>query len=191
MRSIIVFTTSSAEATWKRKARQIFIAQINKTQVMAGLTHLWPFNTRFAVNTWEKGHVWILFYSKGNMSCLSKVTRVLQLVLWTAVTFNSVCSNAFFGYNFYFFFIVIPQLFSPSPSSMSPGGRSKVGRQPGTLHGDRLTPRVPATWAQKVCTLCNSKEPVCISWISLWLTSLLQNLGDFENNLVQWASFFR
>lgn len=190
MRSIIVFTTSSAEATWKRKARQIFIAQINKTQVMAGFTHLWPFNTRFAVNTWEKGHVWILFYSKGNMSCLSKVTLVL--VLWTAITFNIVCLNAFLVIIFiYLFFIVIPQLFSPSPSSMSPGGRSKVGRQPGTLHGDTLTPRVPATWAQKVCTLYISKEPLCISWISLWLTNLLQNLGDFENNLVQWATFFR
>lgn len=28
---------------------------------------------------------------------------------------------------------------------MSPGGRSNDGRQPGTLHGDRLTPSVPAT----------------------------------------------
>lgn len=37
-----------------------------------------------------------------------------------------------------------PHFFSPSPSSMSPGGRSKDGRQPGTLHGDRLTPSVPA-----------------------------------------------
>lgn len=39
----------------------------------------------------------------------------------------------------------VPPYFVPSPSSISPGRSWNVGREPGTLHGDRLTPRVPTT----------------------------------------------
>lgn len=67
---------------------------------------------------------------------------------------------------------------------MSPGGRSKDGRQPGTLHGDRLTPSVPATRALML------RMPLCSSWNLPGLTDLLQNLGDFQNDLVQRAAFF-
>lgn len=72
---------------------------------------------------------------------------------------------------------------------MSPAGSSNEGRQPGTLHGDRLTPSVPGNQMVKIMNKWWRRK-INNNIIKNNLTNPLQRLCHLGNDLEQWAAFF-